>query len=166
VSACYACGYFWAAVGSGEWLNRIAPTNIITAFVVLAILLALFTPLADPARLSVANQIARLEPGKVGVDSFDFNYLKVHGARYGKEALEKLKTSDGPDAATKRARAEAAINDENQWAAANNRAPIANSGDVAANITVWPKTKALPQSFLNQNWSEAKPEYDSQRSDE
>jgi hypothetical protein len=160
VAACYACGYLWAAVGRREWLSRIAPTNIVTAFVILAVLLALFTPLADPARLSVTNQLARLESGKVSVDNFDFSYLKVHGARYGKAALEKLTTTaNGPGAATTRARAEAAIRNEDRWPTENNQAPIAIASDVAANITVWPKSKVLPPSFLNQNWADTKPRH-------
>lgn len=157
LAACYACGYLWAAFGGGEWLARMAPTNIATAFVVLAVLLALFTPVADPARLSVANQLARLEAGKVSVAQFDFDYLKFYGARYGKQALQNLKTSTkGADAATIRARAEAAIKNQNKWDAENNRHPIASASDVAANIAVWPKNNALPKSFLNQNWSELK----------
>jgi hypothetical protein len=36
----------------------------VAAFLVLAVLLALFTPIADPARIGVSSQMARLEKGK------------------------------------------------------------------------------------------------------
>lgn len=157
VAACYACGYAWATISKGEWLRRIAPTNIATAFVILAALLMLFTPIADPARLSVASQLARLESGNVNVSAFDFDYLKFHGERYGQEALQNLKTqATGPDAAATRAKVEAALRNENRWDADNGRHPVADANDVNANITVWPKKKVLPPSFLTQSWAEVK----------
>ena len=64
VAACCALGYALAAVLRGPWLRSIEPTNILAALVVLAALLALTTPIADPARLSVADQVARLESGQ------------------------------------------------------------------------------------------------------
>lgn len=153
VASCYACGYLWAALGKGEWLRRIAPTNIATALVVLAVLLALFSPAADPARISVANQLARLESGKVAAADFDFDYLKFEGARYGMEALNKLKAdASGADAALVRERAEAALQKKHRWASQNAAAEVTTANDIAANIKVWPAGSALPASFLSQNW--------------
>src|SRR5690348_7105618 len=86
VAGCYALGYAWAALRPGRWLERIEICNVVAAFVTLAALLALFTPIADPARLSVASQVARLESGAVAPDKFDFAYLRFDGARYGKAA--------------------------------------------------------------------------------
>jgi hypothetical protein len=153
VASCYACGYLWAAVGRGAWLSRIAPTNVFTALVILAVLLALFSPVADPARLSVADQLARLEAGKATAAKFDFDYLKFHGARYGAQALQGLKArTQGSDAALVRERAEAAIRKQHRWERAEEPA-VATANDIAANLTVWPAAGALPKSFLGQNWS-------------
>jgi hypothetical protein len=67
---------------------------------VLAVLLALFTPIADPARIGVSSQMARLEKGKTKAADFDFRYLRFEGGRYGRAALEELKQrSTGADAA-------------------------------------------------------------------
>ena len=55
VSACYAIGYQWAGYQYDTWLGPISRVNVWTAFVVLAVLLALFTPLADPARLRIVE---------------------------------------------------------------------------------------------------------------
>ena len=55
----YALAYTWAVLRRGRWLQGIETGNVAGAYLVLAVLLALFTPLADPARLSVASQMAR-----------------------------------------------------------------------------------------------------------
>lgn len=49
----YAIGYVWAAVARTDTLAKIAPVNVVTSWISLAVLVAVFTPLADPARLSV-----------------------------------------------------------------------------------------------------------------
>ncbi len=153
VATCYACGYLWAAVERGTWLARIAPTNIATAFVVLAVLVALFTPIADPARLSVSSQLARLENGKVSAEKFDYDYLRFDGARYGNDALQTLKaTTAGADAATIRARAEAALQAKNKWDR-NQQKPAADAHTRAAGITVWPRGQSLPAGFVEQDWT-------------
>lgn len=153
VASCYACGYSWAAVERKVWLERIAPVNVMTAFVILAALLALFTPIADPARLSVNDQVARLENGKVSVAKFDFNYLRFDGARYGNEALQKFKlATTGPDVALLNKRAEEALQRKNKWDG-ENRLPVADKIARLANITVWPDGKSLPASFAEMDWS-------------
>jgi hypothetical protein len=152
VAACYALGYAWAVLQRGRWLARIALSNVVTAFVVLGVLIALFTPLADPARLSVASQVARLESGKVPAEKFDFAYLRFDGARYGRAALERLKTTEqGALAADIRRRAVAALEQKNRWQAV--RVPPTPE-ELAAKLTVYPSGHALPASFLAQRWSE------------
>ncbi len=153
VAACYACGYLWAAMERRTWLERIAPINVLTAFVVLAVLLALFTPIADPARLSVADQLSRLGAGKVNAGQFDFDYLRFEGARYGNDALQKLKsTRTGVDAALLNKRAEATLLKKNKWVRAT-PLPLTDATARAANITVWPANQVLPATFIHQSWS-------------
>lgn len=155
VAACYACGYLWAAVQRGAWLARIAPTNIATAFVILAMLVVLFSPLGDPARLSVASQMARLESGKIAAAAFDYNYLRFEGKRYGREALQALKTTTaGADAPLVRAQAEAALNRKTRWDPSGGN-PAADAASRVKDITVWPKGETLPENFLRQEWKEA-----------
>lgn len=154
VASCYAVGYAWAASKYGDWLNWIANVNVGTAFVTLLVLLALFTPLMDPARLSVASQMARLNSGKVSADKFDFEYLRFQGARYGQAALLELKVrSTGPDAAVIRARADAMLKRDNRFD------DTGALSDVAINLTVRPAGVTLPQSFLQQDWSQAGPSW-------
>lgn len=149
VAACYAAGYAQAALRKG-WLERIGTVNIITAFVVLAVLLALFSPIADPARVSINNQLARLSGGKVTADKFDFAYLRFEGARYGKDALERLRQSG--DVAV-RGGVDRALAMQGQAPRFPLAAPVTQA-DIAANITVWPKGASLPPSFLTTDWRE------------
>jgi hypothetical protein len=112
VASCYAGGYQWAAHRYDTWLCPIAKVNIATAFVVLAVLLALFTPIADPARISVNNQMARLASGRTTPEKFDFKYLRFEGQRYGQEALTQLARSEVKLVAEKAA---AALKMTNRW---------------------------------------------------
>ena len=99
-AACYALGYLLAALKSPQWLKWIEPTNILAAFVVLAVMLALLSPMADPARIAVADQVARLESGRISPEKFDYQFLRFRSGRYGVEALARLRAKqDGPDAA-------------------------------------------------------------------
>lgn len=151
VAACYALGYVWAACRRSGWLEPVATVNIVTAFVFLGVLLSLFSPIADPARLSVNDQMARLATGLVKADKFDFDYLKFEGARYGLAALNELKLrSQGADAAVIREKAELSLKKENRWTPPR---PSASPADVGSNVKVWPKSARLPESFMKESWS-------------
>ena len=148
VAVCYAFGYAAAAVFSlrgGLWMETLQRCNVFTAFVVLAVVLALFSPIADPARISVNDQVARLEAGKVSPAQFDFYYLDREGGRYGRAALKRL-ASKSPNADIRqRAQYQSDV---------TNLAP-ATPGPlkIAYNLTVYPKGQTLPKSFLTQDWS-------------
>ncbi|TFW18509.1 DUF4153 domain-containing protein [Duganella callida] len=152
VAFCYAAGYVWAAYQYETWLRPISIVNVIAAFLMLAVLLALFTPIADPARIGVNSQLARLAKGRVSADKFDFQYLRFDGARYGRAALEQLKQrSTGADAAQLRSGATAALAmaDKDRWQL---RKQFTAPASLAQNLTVWPAGAQLPASFLAQKW--------------
>jgi hypothetical protein len=154
VAACYALGYGLAAIASRPWLRWIETTNVATAIVVLAVIVALFSPVGDPARIAVADQVARLEAGQTPVDKFDFVFLRFHGGRYGMAALERLRNmKDGPDAAriAQKANAIIATRYEDDVREAIVRPTTA---ELVANIFVaYPKGQLLPAAFLQQNWN-------------
>lgn len=147
VAACYAAGYAQAALRRG-WLERIGAVNILTAFVVLAVLLALFSPIADPARVSINNQLARLTSRKTTADKFDFAYLRFEGARYGRDALARLGQSGDAVVRSGVDRALAMQGPAPRYPVEPRATPI----QIAANITVWPKGASLPPSFLAMDW--------------
>ncbi|AAK25381.1 DUF4153 domain-containing protein [Caulobacter vibrioides] len=141
----FTAGYALAAVKPGPWMKPLERTNPIMAAACVLLLIALFTPIANPARLSVASQVKRLESGEVAADKFDFQFLRFDAGRYGREALDRLKTHPNAEIA-KRAR-DAAASTEKQYPAGEIRP------DFKA-MAVYPAGKALPQSFVAQDWSQ------------
>ena len=149
VSACYAAGYLWAAVPRGPWLKPLERCNIVTSYVILAVMLALLTPLADPARLAVADQVARLMQGRIAPDKFDYAYLRFGSGRYGRQALDTLQHLEaGTNAAEIRRRAAQAAVQTNQFTVIP-----PTTAQVAAHIMVYPRDRSLPPSFLQEDWS-------------
>ncbi len=141
----YAVGYLIAAVRPGRWMRRLEVTNIIAAFVSLALLLAIFSPLADPARLSVNNQMARLESGTVKPEKLDYQFLRFDSGRYGREALVALKTRGGE--VGKRAAAALAETER------RGDAPDAVLLEAANLPVIWPAGRTLPDDFFVQQWA-------------
>jgi hypothetical protein len=134
VAAGYAIGYLIALVRSGTALRGLETANRVIAVLIVAVLLSLFTPTADPARLSVADQIARLQSGAIPPAVFDFQFLRFDAGRYGIRALELLATrTDGPQAALIAERAGVALRQEHRVATP---VVIVTSTERATNIIV------------------------------
>jgi hypothetical protein len=152
VASCYALGYAAAALRT-RTLAAVAQVNIATAVVVLAAGLALLSPLADPVRLAVNSQVARLESGKVPVDKFDFAWLRFEGERFGQAALARLEAGTrGPNAQLMRQRIADARKLKNRFSRGVEPAvPV----DLAVNVHVWPQGSRLPDSFMRDRWLDA-----------
>lgn len=149
MAACYGIGYTGAAALTGLSMRGIEPVNIGAAFVLLAIVAALMSPLADPSRISVDNQMARLRDGKVSADKFDYSFLRNRAGRYGRAALDEMANQTyGPVAAENAERARSS-------APGRSRPAVPPSPDqLLANITVvTPPGGAFPLSLLQQDWS-------------
>jgi hypothetical protein len=152
VAAAYAGGYAAAALPFGNWLAHVSRWNFFCALLVLAVIAALFSPLADPTRLSVDSQVSRLLAGRIDARKFDFDYLRWRGGRFGTEALARLAhASGGSMAAYIKTKAHTAIVTDKGVVTP----PVA--ADIAANVAVYPKGRSLPASFLHQNWSKTDP---------
>jgi hypothetical protein len=147
VGASYALGYAAAALRAVPWLKPLEATNLVGGVVAVAVLLALLTPLADPARLSVADQMRRLENGTVSAAEFDYDFLRFGSGRYGRAALERL-VAQGGAAGELAAQAQQR---NNRW----HHPEIAVTPEIRrANIRVWPEGRSLPDRFLRQDWSQ------------
>ena len=146
VGAVYAGGYGYAALKpfwrKGGWMQPLERTNVVTAILTVALILALFTPVADPARLSVADQMARLDRGAVMPDKFDYAFLRFESGKAGQAALERLTKSSNAEVARRAKEASRADNpyDLRQETEAPTRAAI---------IEGWPKGTTLPPTFLS-----------------
>jgi len=149
VGACYALGYLAAAMRRGAWLQFLEWTNVRTAFVVLAVIAALFSPLFDPARISTADQVRRLESGQAPLARFDFNFLRFDAGRFGTDALERLSRSKT------RAIAQAA---RTALQRKTRSAPPQVSPDARlARITAYPAGRVVPRSLVAQTWTDRQP---------
>lgn len=146
VAVGFTAGYTLAALRPGPWMKPLEPTNLIMALVSVLLLIALFTPIADPARLSVASQVKRLEAGKVTAEKFDFQFLRFDSGRYGRDALDRLKASREAEIAK---RASEALAQKEKTYTPTKRGPD------FVNMTVYPAGKTLPASFRDQDWTAA-----------
>ena len=135
--AIHAVGYAVAAVKPGPWMRPLERTNIIGGVAAVAAILALFTPLADPARLSVADQMRRLETGRVSAEAFDYAFLRFDAGRTGREALDRLAASEDPEIAR---RAAAARTAHSRYRAPQPTRP--------ARVTPHPEDAVIPEAFL------------------
>lgn len=149
VAACYALGYALSVVRARTWARDLERCNIATAFVVVLVIVALFSPLADPARISVSSQMARLHAGKVASEEFDYKYLRFGAGRYGRAALEKLAGGEVQVAdVQERARLALQLTKE--------REPLPpTKAAFAAHIAPLRPNQRIPQSFVDQDWQKS-----------
>ena len=153
VGASFGVGYVIAAARSGALLHGIEGTNVITVLIVVGLLLVLNSPIADPDRISVADQVSRLQSGRISPDEFDFAFLRFGSGRYGTRALEQLAThAQGPQAAVIAERAAKALHATTLGQISPAKQQI-SAQQRANNITVIaPAGGTLPDSFLKQDW--------------
>jgi hypothetical protein len=89
----YSLAYLYQLIkNKGHWTNGLAKINPPLAGLWVAMLIALSSPLIDPVRLSVNNQVERLEANKVAPEEFDFNSLKYRLGKRGEEAIKDIRT--------------------------------------------------------------------------
>lgn len=159
-AVCYAVGYVIAAVRPGSWLKGLEATNVAVAFVDLAIILALFTPVADPGRISVADQTARLVTGRIAPDAFDYRFLRFGAGRWGRDALKRLAQggNNGLRAAEIAKRAREALQSQNPWAPSPatprpSLPPQSPPAPLSERIVMHPAGARLPDTFAAQDAS-------------
>ncbi len=148
VLSSYAAGYLWATAQRGPWQSRLARVNIVCALLTVATLLALLSPLVDPARIEVDSQMARLAAGQVPAEVFDVDSLRHEGGRFGDAALRQL-VSTAPDPDLRR-RASLALQLHSR--SGDTSAPANDAVNWQANVTVWPRGQHLPASFSTMDW--------------
>ena len=142
VAAVFAIGYLAVLVRGLKWLEM---TNVAASIATIAALLALLTPIADPVRISVNSQVARLEYGRSAPDAFDYKYLRFDGGRYGAAALARMQAGEFKMAdVAQRAAQAAGLSDR------HGDEPLDQNG-LALNIRAG-GGRAVPPRFLAQDW--------------
>ena len=155
VASCYAAGYGFAAIRARLTFKPIESTNVLPACVIVAVLLALFSPLADPARISAADQVSRLKSGQTPPEKLDTTFLRFGAGRAGVAELERLaKDAPTPQIAE---RAQQALQTTSRYQMQLAGRLPATPERRAANITLIPagrsSDKVLPDSFVTHNWN-------------
>ncbi|HXU99034.1 MAG TPA: DUF4153 domain-containing protein [Caulobacteraceae bacterium] len=140
VALVYAVGYAAAAVLPGRWMRRLETTNVAAAFLILGLIVALFSPIADPRPIAVADQVSRLTRGVVAPGDFDFVFLRYRAGRAGLAALETLATQrGGPNAVVIAQDAARALESKNAYEAALTG---------TARFEPFPRGASLPEGLL------------------
>ena len=149
VIALHVFGYAFAALRrSAVWMAGMAPVNVAIAAVVVALSVAVNSPLLDAQRIGAKSQVARLLDGSVPAGEFDYAYLRFHLGRAGNSELAKLRAiDDHPHAETIRASADRALKLENRYNTAMER--IETAAQAANNFAAYPRTESLSESFLD-----------------
>lgn len=143
VGAVYAGGYGLAALSpfwrGGDWMKPLERTNVFAAVLTVAVIVCLFTPIADPARLSVASQVARLERGAVAPDKFDYRFLRFESGRAGEAALARLARSSDREIA-RRAKEARAVKERYDF-------PDTDRTEMTPVFETWPAGSPLPDGL-------------------
>jgi len=146
----YSLGYSRATASGAPWLKPLETVNVLASLTILAILILLLTPIADPERLSVNNQLARLAQGRVDSSKFDYQFLRFESGRFGQDALAKLAQAPEVD-----------IKSRATLMMGTTTPQFRLRGDIDPNQTepgfshamVYPEGTPLPSDFKSQNWS-------------
>lgn len=154
VAACYGLGYLVALARSGLELRGLETTNLATALVIILAVIALRTPLADPARIAVADQIRRLDSGRTTPEAFDYGFLRFQAGSYGTAALAELAArKEGPQAATIADLAKRAQQTASRFGVLVNMTPITPEQRQRNIKIAYPAGGSLPESFLRHDWN-------------
>lgn len=117
LASVYGVAYLVALVrGRLGWNAFVRPSNLRLAFIVTVVGLLLATPIARFNALSTADQVARLERGRVPAAKFDWAALAFDFGDPGKAALRRLARSRTPAIA---ARAKDVATKTNRWEVAS-----------------------------------------------
>jgi hypothetical protein len=143
VGAEHAVGYAFASIigqRHGRWMQPLERTNIWGAVLAALLIVVLFSPLVDPARLSVNDQVARLERGAVSEGDFDYHFLRFESGAAGMAALRHLARSDDNQVS---ARAREILASRDRWST-----PRAGRPDVTPRYEIVPEGAVLPSTFI------------------
>jgi hypothetical protein len=82
----YSLGYGYAAVFGRRWLKFIEVWNFVVALLILAVFLALNSPLADPLKISAKSQLHRIKLG-IAPNMSSYYFLQGEAGRFGTPAI-------------------------------------------------------------------------------
>ncbi|MBO9575270.1 MAG: DUF4153 domain-containing protein [Sphingobium sp.] len=92
-----AVAYVAAIARKGDWVTRLYRSNLHLAFILGGVAFILSTSLISFERISTADQIARLESGKIKPIDFDYRGLWFDFGPPGKAAIKRMAKSSNAD---------------------------------------------------------------------
>ena len=95
VLAVFAGGHLLAALSRRSWIEAFGKANLTGVLAALVAVLFTLSPVGDPDRLSVMDQMRRLASGQVALDRFDFDLLRFDTGALGRKALQDLAVRPG-----------------------------------------------------------------------
>ncbi|EOA03461.1 hypothetical protein HFRIS_017487 [Herbaspirillum frisingense GSF30] len=148
VASIYAIGYL-AALWRAARMVVMAPVNVAASFTILAVSVAVLTPLADPARLAVADQLARLRSGQITPERLDVRFMRYHGQRYGVQALADIVQIHDPRLSFLHQEVQLALQTEHAFQLAQNKKP---EGKPGSTVRMHPEGSHLPAAIVEKTW--------------
>ncbi|CAA0116619.1 Uncharacterised protein [Halioglobus japonicus] len=92
----FSGGYLWGIIKRGSsWPSALGRVNVYMGLAILSLMLLTNSPLLDFRKISLSDQLARVDEGSVDWEDFDFFYVHEQLGRPGYLALEKLKADIG-----------------------------------------------------------------------
>lgn len=91
----FAGGYALSALSRRSWIDAFGRANLTGVVFALATALVLLSPIGDPDRLAVGDQVQRLVSGRVAPDRFDFDLLRFDTGARGRDVLRQLSVHPG-----------------------------------------------------------------------
>ena len=144
ILAGYLAGYWIVALRSGKAPFAIRQVNVVMALAIVAVLVAVHTPLLDFKRLAVSSQLGRLD---VSGDKFDYVYLRHDAGRHGVQALQQLTQSDDAKVLDRAKLALSEANRREYGPLARGQGSLSDKARFNTRIEVYPKAKVLPEAL-------------------
>jgi hypothetical protein len=145
IASIYSFGYALSLLYKRKDLLKsdiISKTNIINSLIIIGILILINTPILNPVRVTISNQIQRLLSEKVEAKNFDFSSFKFELGKLGMEKLVELsKIQDHKEANIIREKAQNVLN-------AKYRYELAKGPLLPVDIKMLPSGK-IEQKFID-----------------
>ncbi|WP_020593335.1 DUF4153 domain-containing protein [Kiloniella laminariae] len=94
VGLIYAISYAVAVLTRWKnWTSHVIRANPVIAILVLVFAIAIHLPPFEPYKLSLKDQLSRLEDGRIKPADFDFSYLRFRLGDAGQKALENIESN-------------------------------------------------------------------------
>lgn len=90
--AIFPLGYWWGiAKERDNWVRQLSRVNVAVGLIVLGAMIFINSPLLDFRKITVNDQLTRLEDNLISIDYVDIHYFRRQLARPGYEAIQEIK---------------------------------------------------------------------------